>query len=539
MKNHKFNSIGVVLTLLVALSLLIGGCNKDDNKLPVENYAKFSKPEATVKGDEDSISVGIRWALSEWSISTKQDGIITGFSRTTGGGGQEPASGFVVVRLKPNLGEQNRSQEIIIKALSTGVEEKMVITQSPASGSDKYILNPAVKYQKITGFGGMINPSWTGNTQLSVEDIDKLYGPGGLGLNIGRLMLYPSASGWSREVAVAKRAQQYGALLFASPWTPPTSMKSVNVNHNKNGEYLLPENYAAFAAHLKSYVDYYKAQGVDIYAVSIQNEPDYKVDYDGCSYSVPQMLDFVKKQGRSVGTRLIAGEMFQYNKAYTDALLNDATAVNNFDIVGSHLYGFNFSTTSGDYPLARDKNKEVWMTEHLFNSTANGIDWLWNPSIKGTLAEELHDCMKANFNAYIYWYIKRYYGLMGETRDTNNPADWYTVSSGEITKRGYIMSHYAKYATGRTRIDMNVPNSSSILTTAYEGANDYTVILTNKKDTPVIIDIVSPKNIVSASVVETNAEVNMSNIDYMVDENKKSLKLRMSANSIVSVKINL
>src|SRR5690606_22384948 len=120
---------------------------------------------------------------------TPSDGFITGFSREGGGSSTDQAiAGSIYVRLKPHLGEQPRSQEIVIRDITTGKEEKMLLTQSPLSGSDKITINTAVKYQKVTGFGGMINPSWTGNTQLTLQDIDKLYGPDGIGLNIGRLM---------------------------------------------------------------------------------------------------------------------------------------------------------------------------------------------------------------------------------------------------------------------------------------------------------------------------------------------------------------
>ncbi|MCH5684918.1 hypothetical protein LWM68_12095 [Niabella sp. W65] len=238
----------------------------------------------------------------------------------------------------------------------------------------------------------------------------------------------------------------------------------------------------------------------------MQNEPDYKVGYDGCSYSPEQMRDFVKGHGRSVGAKLMAGETVQFRKDYTDILLNDPQVSNNFDIVATHLYGFNFRTMVSNYPLAKQHNKEVWVTEHLFNEefdkqpTSSELrnwtfswkyDWEWLPSLKTTLAEELHDCMSNNMNAYVYWYLKRYYGFIGEDKDANNPAAWYMHANGEITKRGYIISHYAKYATGRTRIEVN-PGSNiasaqytagkpSFLITAYEGTNDITVVLINRE----------------------------------------------------------
>ncbi|MCF3107718.1 hypothetical protein LL912_02885 [Niabella sp. CC-SYL272] len=543
MKRYKYKAgWGRFAALLFLACIFFKACRKEDatNNGQGNTYAKFATAETTANGALDSIPVGIRWSQTKWKLSAAPGGFITGFSRETGGGvEQQRILGEAFVRLQPNLTEERRTQEIFIEDLTTGKEEKMVIVQSPYSGVNRFVLNPGIRYQKITGFGGMMNASWAGASQLSVADIDKLYGPDGLGLNIGRLMLYPNPADWSRELAIAKRAQQYGALLFASPWTPPPSMKSANVNSNQNGEYLLPANYGAFAAHLKSYVDYYKDQGIPVYAVSVQNEPDYKVGYDGCSYTPQQMLDFVKGYGRAVGTRLMTAETVQFNKSYTDPLLNDPLAVNNFDIVATHLYGFNFKTTSADYPLAKQHEKEVWVTEHLFNETAKGPDWLWEPSLRTTLAQEIHDCMASNVNAYVYWYLKRYYSFMGEDRDANNPADWYTAANGAITKRGYIIAHYAKYATGRTRIAMTPSAVSPLLATAYAGADDYTVVLTNQGDRPVIMELAIPQSMAAAAAVETNAINNMTPAALYITKDKKNLRLQMSANSMVSVKMQL
>ncbi|HTG57087.1 MAG TPA: hypothetical protein VL943_12500, partial [Niabella sp.] len=539
--------------ILIAVwgTLMILSCTKETSQggeAGGKSFASFVANTANAKADQDSISIGIRWSATSWTITTQPDGFITGFSRESGGSSSDQSiAGSLYVRLKAHLGEQPRQQDIVIKDITTGREEKMVLTQTPLSGNDKITINPSVKYQKVTGFGGMINPTWTGNTQLSLQDIDKLYGPQGLGLNIGRLMLYPNASSWGREVSVAKRARQHGAILFASPWTPPTQLKSSNTNGNLNGEYLLPQNYAAFAAHIKSYVDFYKAEGVTIEAVSVQNEPDYKVGYDGCSYSPEQMRDFVKGHGRSVGTKLMSGETVQFRKDYTDLLLNDPQASNNFDIVATHLYGFNFRTMVSNYPLARQHNKEVWVTEHLFNEEYDKVpansesrnwpfawkyDWEWLPSLKTTLAEELHDCMNNNFNAYVYWYLKRYYGFLGEDKDANNPAGWYIASNGEITKRGYIISHYAKFATGRTRIEASpganiasaqyVTGQPSFLVTAYEGSNDVTMVLINRSTSAKIIDIVVPAAINTVTAVETTSSKNMASLEHNLSNDKKS-----------------
>ncbi len=80
--------------------------------------------------------------------------------------------------------------------------------------------------------------------------------------------------------------------------------------------------------------------------------------------------------------------------------------------------------------------------------------------------------MEGYCSAYVYWYLKRFYGLMGDN-DKRSP-----VGEGEIAKNGYIMAHYAQYATGTTRIKA-VTNNTGICATAYinETGNEVTVVL--------------------------------------------------------------
>ena len=86
------------------------------------------------------------------------------------------------------------------------------------------------------------------------------------------------------------------------------------------------------------------------------------------------------------------------------------------------------------------------MTEHLFNDGEKSDDpsaWefqKWQYCLNH-LGKEIHMCMEGYCSAYVYWYLKRFYGLMGDN-DKRSP-----VGEGEIAKNGYIMAHYAQYAT--------------------------------------------------------------------------------------------
>jgi glucuronoarabinoxylan endo-1,4-beta-xylanase len=65
-----------------------------------------------------------------------------------------------------------------------------------------------------------------------------------------------------------------------------------------------------------------KNGGVSLYAIAVQNEPDYQVTYESCSFTPTEMLNFIKNYGaRITGAKLIAGESFQYRTALTNPSL--------------------------------------------------------------------------------------------------------------------------------------------------------------------------------------------------------------------------
>ena len=74
--------------------------------------------------------------------------------------------------------------------------------------------------------------------------------------------------------------------IVASPWSPPGWMK--DSGSMVRGR-LRPEAYPAFAAYLVHFVDAYAAEGVPIFALTIQNEPDFEPpDYPGMKLSAKE-----------------------------------------------------------------------------------------------------------------------------------------------------------------------------------------------------------------------------------------------------------
>ncbi len=327
-------------------------------------------------------------------------------------------------------------------------------------------IDSRTRYQHVTGFGGF-SPSPTWQYWLNDSDMDRLFGKGDtqLGLNILRLYMANNKSGWGAGIANAKRAKKYGAFVFASPWSPPASWKSNN--SESNGGSLLESRYADWANFLNDYYIYMKNNGVKIDAVSIQNEPDWNAEYQSCIWSGAQMAKFLRLHGSKIECKIIAPEAIHFTKSVHEPILNDAEACEQLDILGGHFYGWDGSA----YPLATKKGKEVWMTEFLINERqeqgGNNINWKDDGFL---FARSLNDAMLANMSAWVHYSLKRYYGCIGDGK--------YGTTDNQITKRGYILSHFAKYVSGTTRVRHSLDDSTGKLSSsAYLSSTEDSVVV--------------------------------------------------------------
>jgi O-glycosyl hydrolase len=318
-------------------------------------------------------------------------------------------------------------------------------------------IDMASEKQLIRGFGGMNQTAFPGD--ITSAQAEKAFGNGAgqLGFSILRIHVNPNSGSFSKELATAKIAKSHGAIIFASPWSPPSSMKT---NNNQVGGSLKTASYGAYAAHLKSFCDYMSTNGVPLYAISVQNEPDITVTYESCDWTSAQMIDFLNNHRDAIGTtKVIAPESFQFRKPFSDAILNDAKAVTKVDIIGAHIYGGGLT----DYPLARQKGKEVWMTEHYTTSDRSAN--LWPDALE--VGKEMHDCMVANYNAYVWWYIRRSYG----------PID----DNSSVTKRGYVMGQFSKFVRpGFVRVDATAAPVSNVNVSAFKSDTSLVVVIVNK-----------------------------------------------------------
>lgn len=92
---------------------------------------------------------------------------------------------------------------------------------------------------------------------------------------------------------IKKAIETAGDLtLFASPWSPPAFMKSNN--NMLQGGTLLPEYYQSWANYYVKFIESYQKEGIDIWGLTIQNEPMATQRWESCIYTAAEERDFLK-----------------------------------------------------------------------------------------------------------------------------------------------------------------------------------------------------------------------------------------------------
>ena len=308
--------------------------------------------------------------------------------------------------------------------------------------------------QVIDGFGA--STAW--HTKLTVAEADAAFkndNNNQMGLSILRVRISPNSSdwsGWADERANAQNAKAAGAMILASPWSPPASMKTSN---NTTGGSLKPESYAAYATHLKNFCTY--LGNVDV--VSLQNEPNIKVDYESCDWTPTQILDFCKINAPAIGKPLMIPETYNFDFKYSDPVLKDSTANSHVPYIGGHIYG----TKASNYTFAIVKGKKIWMTEHYYNGDTI------EECLK--MAKEMAECMYFNMNAYVWWYLRQ-------------PGCNLMNAGGSLKKKGFTMAQFSKFVRpGDFRIDATYQPKTGVSVVAFRGKEQNVVVVVNLNTT--------------------------------------------------------
>lgn len=331
--------------------------------------------------------------------------------------------------------------------------------------------------QRMSGFGG--STAWAGG--LKDELITELFSnTEGCGLTLVRMRIAPNGTTGAGEIEIAKKAQALGASIWAAPWSPPGEWKD-NKSVN-NGGSLLPSRYQDWTDRLVSYIKNLQSQGVDLKWISAQNEPNWTAEYESCRYTPEQLATFIGKylgpslEKAGLKTGIIAPEVINWGslKPFGDAILNDPDAVKYCDVIASHSYG-DEPTSSRGYPynLVKEKGKELWETEYGFDQFAG--DESMTPGI--SIAKQMHgQIVNGPASAYHTWWIIPADGVDGTASNG-------LVMRGHVIQRGYVMGNYSRFVRpGSYRVGADDNPSPGVYVTAYrnDSLGQLTIVAINE-----------------------------------------------------------
>ena len=399
-------------------------------------------------------------------------------------------------------------------------KEKQLPPLVPELVKRNIIIDKSIKYQTIDGFGffGANDVWWASQNLWNDAWGDKVIND--LGITIWRNEWYPpsipSASqdaDWNKQKPVVQglkaKADKYGVSLkyIISVWSPPAEMKWLcnfswagdpNATRNagtvstKNGGTLNPDKYIDYASWLKSCIQSYKDIGVDLYALSLQNEPLFSESYNSCTYTTSWYCDLLNNVVPAIkatypGVKIFGSENMlemegksdNWPYFYQQAIKNNATAKDNIDILAVHGYSDGISASSGS-ELAKmwtnhakqfsiPLNKPAWMTE----TSGYADSWIGFGTTPGALnlAMDIYSGLNyGNMQAWVWWQGSEASGISNYSLMSNNIGG----------KKYYVSKHYFRFIRpGAVRVK-STSDDPEVLVTAFEhqekGTNTVVII---------------------------------------------------------------
>lgn len=391
------------------------------------------------------------------------------------------------------------------------------------SGAHAVAVDVSRTYQTIDGFG-FFGPKivWWGSSSTSAfystpwlnQVIDSL------GITIWRNEYYSEESNqdanWAKQLpavqALHNKAVASGNPLkfIYSVWSPPSAMKVECTNGCwgaptttafsgglKGGGCLATAQRTAFANWLAAGVQKYKDVGIDLYALSFQNEPMFCQSYNSGFYdygyyaaSLAVIGPVVKAAFPNVkffgAEHMLAANMnngtSQFQWIYESQIGRNATSNQYMDIWAYHGYSDGVNPTpsaemSRLWSLVRDSlarygTKPIWMTE------TSGYNDTWGVGGAQELASAMFSAVAyGNLAGWVYWY---------------GADDWINTSD-RLTKRGYVSKHFSRFLRpGAVRVDVGTTGNANVYVVAFKhptlsnfvvlamnsGSTDYNLTLT-------------------------------------------------------------
>jgi glucosylceramidase len=451
--------------------------------------------------------------------------------------------------------QQEKVQEETLdhRVFQTAASGDQLKELKPVSGLEEVdcviVLDTNQTYQSITGIGGAFTES-SATLFFSLPDsiqeavIQRYFGPEGARYSLTRTHMnscdfslgsysYAPVPGdtllehFSLDedrndiIPMIKRAQgvsEDGFRLIASPWTAPPWMKD---NNAWFGGKLLKEHYPTWARFFARYAQEMKAEGIDVWAFTVENEPlGNDANWESMHYTPEETADFVVNHlGPTLQEAGVESKILVYDQNrdeemhhWVSVLLKDPEVLTYIYGTAVHWYSYTNDWVPEELQYAHDLAPE----KHLIHTEAcvdaevphwrddawywkrEATDWGWDWASEEKkkdhpkyvpvyrYAQDIIGCLNNWVEGWVDWNM-----ILDRQGGPNHVKNWCVApvladtNSGEVyyTPLYYVMSHFSRFMRpGAERIHWTCSDAELMTTSVQNPDGSIAVILLNKQE---------------------------------------------------------
>lgn len=408
-------------------------------------------------------------------------------------------------------------------------------------------LLPDEKFQTITGFGGSFTESSAYLlNKISKENrtliLDAYFGEEGANYSLTRTHMNScdfSLSNYSYApvegdkelksfsidedrddlipmIKDAMAISKDGFKILSSPWTAPPWMKD---NNDWRGGKLLPEYYDTWALFFSKYIDAYKAEGIDIWGFTVENEPlGNNNNWESMHFSAEEMTAFVQNH---LGPKLEADgknvKILGYDqnrgeelKEWIKVMYKDEASSKYYDGTAIHWYASTYDYFPESLQFAHNAAPDKYLIQSeacgdseipkwqddawYWSKEATDWGWDWAPEQDKHLhpkyapvyryARDIIGCMNNWVDGWIDWNM-----VLDKQGGPNWFKNWCLApvivdpEKDEVyfTPIYYTLTHFSKYIRpGAVRIGFENTDESLMVTAVQNPDESITIVILNQ-----------------------------------------------------------
>jgi glucosylceramidase len=288
------------------------------------------------------------------------------------------------------------------------------------------------------------------------------------------------------RIPMIKRAMEVSGgnlRFFASPWSPPPWMKTNN--EMKHGGKLKPEYNQTWADYFVKYIKAYKAEGISMWGLTVQNEPMATQVWESCIFTAAEEKDFVKNYlGPTLhknGLGNIKLMIWDHNRGImyqrAEASYEDPEASKYIWGTAFHWYiGDHFDNVRMVHDAFPDKNI-------LYTEAGMGGSWRSATNLARNIILDLNNWS----SGWVFWNL-----ILDETNGPRHAGGLHgtNIVNADLTKGTvtynpphYVFGHFSRFIKPGAKRLPCTSNSDDFIATAFINPNGkIAVVILNLKD---------------------------------------------------------